>query len=115
MFLNSDIIFCSSGESGAGKTVAAKYIMSYISKVSGGGSRVQVIYYKRPSTVPSGSKHSECFYKKKYIYIWFFSRLGLCWITLVANQKILELGGEPECVNKSKEQRHEINLWFREL
>ncbi|XP_025027120.1 unconventional myosin-Ie-like [Python bivittatus] len=30
-----------SGESGAGKTVAAKYIMSYISKVSGGGPNVQ--------------------------------------------------------------------------
>nr|CAB3264157.1 unconventional myosin-If [Phallusia mammillata] len=30
-----------SGESGAGKTVAAKFIMAYISKVSGGGSRVQ--------------------------------------------------------------------------
>ncbi|KAM6967963.1 myosin IEb [Aplochiton taeniatus] len=30
-----------SGESGAGKTVAAKYIMSYISKVSGGGAKVQ--------------------------------------------------------------------------
>ncbi|KAK2835280.1 hypothetical protein Q5P01_015764 [Channa striata] len=29
------------GESGAGKTVAAKYIMGYISKVSGGGSKVQ--------------------------------------------------------------------------
>ncbi|XP_061526629.1 unconventional myosin-Ie isoform X1 [Phycodurus eques] len=30
-----------SGESGAGKTVAAKYIMGYISRVSGGGPRVQ--------------------------------------------------------------------------
>ncbi|XP_075994983.1 myosin IEb [Genypterus blacodes] len=30
-----------SGESGAGKTVAAKYIMSYVSKVSGGGAKVQ--------------------------------------------------------------------------
>uniref|UniRef100_A0A8C3CW76 Myosin IE n=1 Tax=Cairina moschata TaxID=8855 RepID=A0A8C3CW76_CAIMO len=30
-----------SGESGAGKTVAAKYIMSYVSKISGGGPKVQ--------------------------------------------------------------------------
>uniref|UniRef100_A0A665VUR1 Osteoclast-stimulating factor 1 n=1 Tax=Echeneis naucrates TaxID=173247 RepID=A0A665VUR1_ECHNA len=30
-----------SGESGAGKTVAAKYIMGYISRVSGGGAKVQ--------------------------------------------------------------------------
>ncbi|GLH11924.1 Unconventional myosin IC [Gryllus bimaculatus] len=32
-----------SGESGAGKTVAAKYIMAYIARVSGGGNRVQHI------------------------------------------------------------------------
>ena len=31
-----------SGESGAGKTVAAKFIMGYIAKVSGGGAGVQV-------------------------------------------------------------------------
>jgi myosin-1 len=31
-----------SGESGAGKTVAAKFIMGFIAKVSGGGPKVQV-------------------------------------------------------------------------
>lgn len=31
-----------SGESGAGKTVAAKFIMGFITKVSGGGTKVQV-------------------------------------------------------------------------
>ena len=35
---------CLSGESGAGKTVAAKYIMQYIARVSGGGPRVQVCH-----------------------------------------------------------------------
>lgn len=39
------VSFSHSGESGAGKTVAAKYIMSYISKISGGGPKVQVSWY----------------------------------------------------------------------
>jgi len=34
-----------SGESGAGKTVAAKFIMAYISRVSGGGKTVQVCVF----------------------------------------------------------------------
>lgn len=32
-----------SGESGAGKTVSVKYIMSYIAKISGGGTKMQKV------------------------------------------------------------------------
>ena len=34
----SGLVYVYSGESGAGKTVSAKHIMTYISKVSGQGS-----------------------------------------------------------------------------
>ena len=40
---NCIILFIYSGESGAGKTVSAKYIMSYIAKISGGTASVQKI------------------------------------------------------------------------
>jgi len=43
VFLPDNTLHIYSGESGAGKTVAAKYIMSYIARVSGGGKRVQHI------------------------------------------------------------------------
>jgi len=44
MYFNENLLnfFFYSGESGAGKTVAAKFIMGFITKVSGGGPKVQV-------------------------------------------------------------------------
>ncbi|KAK1895000.1 Unconventional myosin-If [Dissostichus eleginoides] len=56
-----------SGESGAGKTVAAKYIMSYVSKVSGGGDKVQGKYFEIQFSrggAPDGGKISNFLLEK---------------------------------------------------
>ena len=82
-------LIISSGESGAGKTVAAKYIMNYIARVSGGGDRVRhlkdVILESNPLLEAFGNAKSvrnnnssrfvcplqpfaDCCYKSIYIF-----------------------------------------------
>lgn len=60
-----------SGESGAGKTVAAKYIMGYVSRVSGGGSKVQVraalVLYYPPPLPPRRTVCTQQVHKMSYI------------------------------------------------
>lgn len=79
-----------SGESGAGKTVAAKYIMSYISRVSGGGPKVQVSWCYGPfwDFALCESKRLHLLFKKEF----FFHREGIGFIT-----KKLEIGRETAC------------------
>ncbi|KAL7980312.1 hypothetical protein Chor_014641 [Crotalus horridus] len=86
-----------SGESGAGKTVGAKYIMSYISKISGGGPKVQhvkdIILQSNPLLEAFGNaktvrnNNSSRFVSRA---IWWFARVG----------KYFEIqfspGGEPD-------------------
>uniref|UniRef100_A0A8D3DZ91 Osteoclast-stimulating factor 1 n=1 Tax=Scophthalmus maximus TaxID=52904 RepID=A0A8D3DZ91_SCOMX len=70
-----------SGESGAGKTVAAKYIMGYISRVSGGGTKVQhvkdIILQSNPLLEAFGNaktvRNNNSSRFGKYFEIWFSS------------------------------------------
>ncbi|KAI6202474.1 hypothetical protein M3Y96_00952800 [Aphelenchoides besseyi] len=74
-----------SGESGAGKTVSAKHIMSYVARISGGGQRVQHI----KDVIIKSNPLLEAFGNAATLRNWNSSRFG----------KYVEisfgLGGEP--------------------
>ncbi|CAI4228131.1 unnamed protein product [Auanema sp. JU1783] len=61
-----------SGESGAGKTVAAKYIMNYISQISGGGKRVQHV----KDVILQSNPLLEAFGNAATVRNWNSSRFG---------------------------------------
>lgn len=74
-----------SGESGAGKTVAAKHIMSYLAHSSGGGQRVQ----RLKETILKTNPLLEAFGNAATMRNWNSSRFGK-YVEIV-----FSLGGEP--------------------
>ncbi|TKR94098.1 hypothetical protein L596_008431 [Steinernema carpocapsae] len=74
-----------SGESGAGKTVAAKYIMNYISKSSGGGQKVQHV----KDVILKSNPLLEAFGNSATVRNWNSSRFGK-YVEIVFGK-----GGEP--------------------
>uniref|UniRef100_A0A8R1YX87 Uncharacterized protein n=1 Tax=Pristionchus pacificus TaxID=54126 RepID=A0A8R1YX87_PRIPA len=74
-----------SGESGAGKTVAAKFIMNYISKISGGGHRVQHV----KDVILQSNPLLEAFGNAATIRNWNSSRFGK-YVEIIFSR-----GGEP--------------------
>uniref|UniRef100_A0A914BXB0 Uncharacterized protein n=1 Tax=Acrobeloides nanus TaxID=290746 RepID=A0A914BXB0_9BILA len=74
-----------SGESGAGKTVAAKYIMNYIAKISGGGQRVQYV----KDVIIKSNPLLEAFGNAATLRNWNSSRFGK-YVEIIFGR-----GGEP--------------------
>uniref|UniRef100_A0A0K0DIN4 Unconventional myosin-Ie n=1 Tax=Angiostrongylus cantonensis TaxID=6313 RepID=A0A0K0DIN4_ANGCA len=74
-----------SGESGSGKTVAAKFIMSYISRISGGGPKVQHV----KDVILQSNPLLEAFGNSATIRNWNSSRFGK-YVQIVFGR-----GGEP--------------------
>ncbi|CAL2029136.1 unnamed protein product [Caenorhabditis brenneri] len=74
-----------SGESGAGKTVNAKFIMNYISRISGGGQKVQHI----KDVILQSNPLLEAFGNSATVRNWNSSRFGK-YVEIV-----FSLGGEP--------------------
>uniref|UniRef100_A0A0M3IR43 Myosin motor domain-containing protein n=1 Tax=Ascaris lumbricoides TaxID=6252 RepID=A0A0M3IR43_ASCLU len=74
-----------SGESGAGKTVDAKYIMSYISRISDGGQRVQHV----KDVILQSNPLLESFGNSATVRNWNSSRFGK-YVEIVFSR-----GGEP--------------------
>ncbi|VDN03750.1 unnamed protein product [Thelazia callipaeda] len=74
-----------SGESGAGKTVEAKYIMAYIARISGGGQRLQHV----KDVILQSNPLLESFGNSATIRNWNSSRFGK-YVEIVFSR-----GGEP--------------------
>ncbi|CAD6184828.1 unnamed protein product [Caenorhabditis auriculariae] len=74
-----------SGESGAGKTVAAKYIMNYISRISGGGPKVQHV----KDVILQSNPLLEAFGNSATVRNWNSSRFGK-YVEIIFSR-----GGEP--------------------
>ncbi|EFO21723.1 hypothetical protein LOAG_06763 [Loa loa] len=74
-----------SGESGAGKTVEAKYIMSYIARISGGGQRLQHV----KDVILQSNPLLESFGNSATVRNWNSSRFGK-YVEIIFSR-----GGEP--------------------
>ena len=67
-----------SGESGAGKTVCAKFVMNYISRVSGGGPAVdqvkKIILASNPLLEAFGNAKTLRYNGVQYFYRFYYAK-----------------------------------------